>query len=205
MLTKYNNKINLATLYCGALTILFMIEYIGFTPAKGALLNRTNIVDTIFWKKNLKLNWMNFKATPVKRSSLAASSSLSIRIYFINNVDSLKVLTRAAFVPNSSWTKYKNDSILLSHEQGHFDIVEIYARILMSKLQEQHLDKIKLNAQTENNKQRIYTLKIKVSNDCVNNQIAYDKETNHGTSLTQQQKWNINIENRLKKLESFCK
>lgn len=84
----------------------------------------------------------------------------------------------------------KNDHknpYILKHEQGHFDITEVYARKLDAALKN-----YKVNFNTmKNDLQTIYS-RITDEKDAMNEQ--YDNETKHSVDTTMQRVWNQKIE-----------
>lgn len=102
--------------------------------------------DTIYWASNHRLTFADFKGNSFnKDSGLQDSNSVSTthRLGTISKSIDVKLNTKAGKTTfkiyagmkrNLSWIKFENDTITLKHEQGHFDICEIYARILRSKI-----------------------------------------------------------------------
>src|SRR5690242_9054287 len=91
---------------------------------------KTYSQDTIHWRPTYQLKWNDFKAAPDKSAPFAAQTdcSISYAYTFQNNVFSVSVISY--FNRNRSWAKNKttSDSSLLKHEQGHFNINELFAR-----------------------------------------------------------------------------
>jgi hypothetical protein len=94
--------------------------------------------DTIKWSPDNKLNVNDFKKltsgnTTLKYDSLnyklVAYSSVAIGYSFKVEKGKLLFDAFAVFVRSRSWMKEPNEAVL-KHEQGHFDITEIYARKL---------------------------------------------------------------------------
>src|SRR5262245_56433743 len=83
----------------------------------------------IEWSSIKRLTWDDYLARPSSSSDAAAitSTALGLEYHVRNNILTYKITCR--FSKTRSWGKYKSDYIL-QHEQGHFDITEIYARKL---------------------------------------------------------------------------
>src|SRR6185436_7177040 len=96
--------------------------------------------DYIKWQEDRKLSWDDFKAEPVKMGSTAAMTTTHLGFgYSISNgVITYKIDCR--FEKKKSWGLVKNDWIL-KHEQGHFDIAEIFARQLYRSVSEYQYNK----------------------------------------------------------------
>ena len=99
------------------------------------------------------------------------------------------------FDPSKSWGRVKNDYIL-SHEQAHFDIAEIHARLLNKALQN-----YKFIAKTAKND--IGEIYQQVMDEHHAMQEQYDEETNYSRNETQQKEWQRKITDQLNSLESF--
>ncbi len=83
--------------------------------------------ELIDWSVTNRLTWSDYKGRPDPNSDAAATTTsyLGIEYDFKNNAVTYKIVCR--FSRNKSWGMYKTDHIL-GHEQGHFDITEIFAR-----------------------------------------------------------------------------
>src|SRR5579885_2924178 len=91
--------------------------------------------ELINWQAGRKLTWNDYYGKPDPASDAAASTAtyLGIQYSFSNNTFQLKI--SCSFSKNKSWVRYKNDFVL-SHEQGHFDITELFARRLNKAMSE---------------------------------------------------------------------
>ncbi len=89
----------------------------------------------IDWSNEKRLEWDDFKAPPVKNTDAAAltATHLGFSYSFINGKVSYDIVCR--FDKTKSWGLVKNEWIL-KHEQGHFDIAEIFARKLNQDVSE---------------------------------------------------------------------
>ncbi|MEP3571107.1 MAG: DUF922 domain-containing protein, partial [Flavobacteriaceae bacterium] len=92
----------------------------------------------------------------------------------------------AYFYPNESWYKPKIcDDIILSHEQLHFDISELFARKMRAKLKRTSFsDNVKAEIR------KIYRETLKELKDF---QELYDWETNFSRNTEKQLEWNKKI------------
>ena len=149
----------------------------------------------IDWSADKKLSWNDFKAEPEKGYSAAALTSTNIKIDFGYYNESLQYHIRCRFDKNKSWGRVKNDYIL-SHEQVHFDIAEIYARKLNKVLKtykpnEDHISK-DVNKIYEN-----------IMHEYYNKQEEYDKETNFSINKIKQEEWLKKVSNELSELKNY--
>jgi len=83
------------------------------------------------------------------------------------------------------------------HEQGHFDIAELFARKLRKAFAE-----YKFNAQTVG--KDIDKLFILNKQERTERDVLYDKETNHSQNKQQQVLWNKKIKSELDNLKKFA-
>lgn len=149
------------------------------------------------WSASRKLTWDDFKSRPDANATNAALTSS--KITFKYSYDSDKGFTYnigCVFEKNSSWGKVKTDYIL-AHEQGHFDIAEIYARKL-NKL----IKSYRFNPSTA--QKDVPALYQKIMDDLAAMQNQYDNETNYSRDKDGQAEWNERINRELLKLGEFA-
>src|SRR5690242_11936695 len=87
------------------------------------------------WSDDRKLTWNDYKASPSSESDAAASTTTYLAISYNISRDGFSYTIQSKFSKSRSWGRHKNDYIL-SHEQAHFDIAEIFARKLHQKMSE---------------------------------------------------------------------
>jgi predicted secreted Zn-dependent protease len=150
----------------------------------------------IEWNAGRKLTWNDFKGEVPRNSTVAALTSTAINIDFGYYNESLRFHIRCRFDKEASWGRIKNDYIL-SHEQGHFDIAEIYARKLNAALKNYTTtpDRVKKDVN------EIYQDLMQQHND---RQDLYDQETNFSKDQKQQQLWLQEIAVELKALQDHA-
>lgn len=101
----------------------------------------------------------------------------------------------AYFLRDSSWAKVK-DAKILTHEQGHFNITELYARKIRRDLTMKKIRKEGFS----NKFDEIVEKYRRESNLC---QDLYDAETEHHLNEEAQIKWNYRIKKELLKLTKY--
>lgn len=95
------------------------------------------------------------------------------------------------FYPAISWYQPALcDSLILSHEQLHFDISELYARKLKKRL----LAQTYIYGNVKSNVKSIYQHNNKLLDDFQN---KYDEETNFSRNREKQEAWRLHIEKAL--------
>lgn len=150
----------------------------------------------ISWQAERKLTWADFQGRPDLRSDAAASTATMVGVeyeYYDNNF-SYKVSCN--FSKNKSWVRVKKD-IILSHEQGHFDIAEIFTRILHKEM-----SAYRFNRSTyRNDVDKIYDTILELKNKM---QDQYDEETDYSRNKEKQILWLKKIERKLEELKDFA-
>lgn len=149
----------------------------------------------ISWESSNQLKWSNFKGKPNKSSEFFAMTNSGIQYSWSSSSDGtntkLSFKVNSYFNPDDSWVKKgKQTDELLNHEQLHFNISELHARSLKSKL-----NKFEFTDDFKTEIDSIYTLVRKEENDA---QERYDNETNHSLNKEEQKRWNALINTELK-------
>ena len=155
---------------------------------------KDNLID---WNSSRKLSWADFKAQPDGSSVNAALTSTNINIDYSFNNKEFKYKIRCQFDPSKSWGRIKNDYIL-AHEQSHFDIAEIHARLLHKALKN-----YRFSAKTAN--KDIGEIYQKYMDEHRQMQEEYDDETNYSRNEEKQVNWQKKIATTLQELETFAK
>lgn len=151
--------------------------------------------DFIHWSASKKLNWDDFKGNPQTGSDAAAltATHLGFAFSFIKGQVTYNIECR--FDKNRSWVLIKNDWIL-GHEQGHFDIAEIFARKLKKEVSAYTFNKNTFQKDLD----VIYN-KIMKEKEALQNQ--YDDETDFSRNKPKQEEWLKKIEKMLEELKAF--
>jgi Bacterial protein of unknown function (DUF922) len=159
------------------------------------IINASQNEDLIEWSAGRKLKWQDYLATPDSRSDAAASTSTQIGFeYHIRDNNPTYSIT-CKFSKVKSWGRYKNDYIL-SHEQGHFDIAEIFTRKFVKLLREYSFDKNTYR----NDLRKIYADVIKEKERF---QQQYDSETDFSRINEKQAEWLKKIEKMLEEYKGY--
>lgn len=153
--------------------------------------------EVVHWNKRNKLTWNDYKGSIDEASDAAASTSTYLGIEYNFSRAGLTYKITCSFSKNRSWGRHKSDYIL-SHEQGHFDIAEIFARKLNSKM-----SSYKFNAHTyQTDLRKIYQ---DITEEKDKFQDMYDKETNHSINTAKQEEWLKKIKTMLEELKDYAK
>jgi hypothetical protein len=140
-----------------------------------------------------RLEWSDYKGKPDPNSDAAASTATYLGIEYNVKNENISYKVSCYFSKNKSWGLAKTEYIL-SHEQGHFDIAEVFARKLNKRMKE-----YKLRRNTyKDDLEKIYN---SILDEKERTQNLYDQETNYSRNKEQQAKWLKKIEKMLEELE----
>lgn len=155
-------------------------------------------VDTIkSFERKLKLS--DFKAKPDETSKFSAISNISRPFKYFTKNDTLFVKIECLFICQKSWfKKIMNQTRLLEHEQGHFDIAEIEVR----KTKKRFIDN-KDSFNKGNFKQLINKFIEDQTNNLLQRDILYDKETKLSQNEKKQQEWSKKLKGELSSLNMY--
>jgi predicted secreted Zn-dependent protease len=152
--------------------------------------------DSIKWQEDRKLTWNDFRAEPLKMGSTAAMTTTHLG--FSYNVSNGKVTYKidCRFEKNKSWVLVKNDWIL-KHEQGHFDIAEIFARKLNQLTAEYQFNRNSFQKDLD-------VIYKSVVDEKERFQQQYDDETDYSRNKNNQEEWFKKIESELKQSKTWA-
>ena len=145
------------------------------------------------WNDHNKLSWDDFRG-PVHTSDQesAAATHCGIGFKVVNNAASEpSIVVFNTFYPGKSWVRddARMPSILV-HEQGHFDLCEVYTRKLRERMN--GIDLHAANVRTV-----LMDIYAAVSREYEAAQQSYEQETIHGTNFAAQSKWCAYIVSKL--------
>lgn len=155
--------------------------------------------EMITWSAQKKLNWQDFKGAPDLNNGAAAITASGISYEFSASIEGNKVfvdyVVNCFFYPQQSWYKKElSGPSVLRHEQLHFDITELHARIMRAKL-------CKMNF-TENVRKQIKKVYKDVIDELQRMQKQYDEESDFSRNPEGQLKWEAKIASALKMYDS---
>jgi predicted secreted Zn-dependent protease len=152
--------------------------------------------DTIYWNANRKLKWEDFKGKPDNNTNLLAMTQAGIGYEVACNNGELKLKIYCYFNVHKSWTKETDSDELLRHEQVHFDITELYTRMLRKKVSE-------LSDPCGKDIKELDKSYSSIFKACADRQDDYDRESEHSLNDAQQKMWKEKVDLELKALEKF--
>lgn len=150
--------------------------------------------DYIPWNER-KLTWNDFLAEVPSNTSDAALTTTYVGFSFSKSRDVITYKIECKFQKSRSWGRVKTEYIL-KHEQGHFDIAEIFARKLNKE--------IKAYLAKTNNHEGLNPIYSKLMKEKREMQELYDKESNHSIYKVKQAEWDKKIEELLEDSNEFA-
>ena len=154
------------------------------------------IEEGIPWSTDRRLTWEDFKGKIPPAADPAATTASGISYKYsanlIHHEVHLDFEVGAFFYPNESWYKPSVcDDLVLSHEQLHFDITELFARKMR--------DKLNRTSFSDNVKAEIRKIYKDILVELKDYQELYDWETNFSRNKEKQLEWNKKIAAALEK------
>ena len=155
----------------------------------------TQDYETISWSASRPLSWNDFRGNVPTSPRAAAITASGITYSFATSgtKDAMEVDFKidTFFYPTKSWYQPAVcDAIILSHEQLHFDISELFARKMKKRLEAETFTSDTVKSKVKS----IYREILDELNDFQN---RYDTETNFSRNLAKQEEWKLQIENAL--------
>ncbi|WP_339699035.1 DUF922 domain-containing protein [uncultured Marixanthomonas sp.] len=156
--------------------------------------------EKILWTETRQLTWEDFRGTPKPGADFVASTNSGMSFSFSytekNGKRTMEHSISCNFYPELSWFKPgKVSEYILKHEQTHFDISELHARILRKRIAEAEFSK--------NVKEEIGALYHTTEQERQDLQNQYDLETDHSKNKEEEYRWREKITNQLKKYERW--
>lgn len=155
----------------------------------------------IAWSATRPLTVADFLGRPGPSDQLAALTTSDLKADATCRDFVFTGTVRATFNPNTSWVRNPAtvSAALLRHEQIHFDITEVYARLMRQKLLvfQAKADCAKLQPAFNNLTKGVYDQWDREQN-------RYDAETNHGLNAAKQAYWEKQTQVKLEQLKAFA-
>ena len=138
------------------------------------------------WAEHKKLSWEDFRGdvrAANEESAAATHCGIGFKTKSPKPGNKSEVVVYNTFYTDKSWVRpdAKIQSIL-THEQGHFDLCEIYTRKLKVRMEQ-------FDFNAPDVRKALMGIYTEISNEYETRQQAYERETTHGTNLGQQKRW----------------
>lgn len=162
-------------------------------------LMRNDLADdhAIVWIAGRRLTWNDFQGDPPTDGSEGAKTSYTLYSAWRCRGSGFEFRVIAGFRPRQSWVKavVLNDTTqrrtVLGHEQTHFDLAEVHARIIRQALRGLAQPCAMSDGELSGMVQRLSQAEKA-------EQRRYDAETNHGLRASQQGAWSAAVARRLR-------
>ncbi|QCX02272.1 DUF922 domain-containing protein [Aggregatimonas sangjinii] len=146
------------------------------------------------WSQEVRLTWADFKGKPTSDDAAATTASgISYRFStntWGNQVE-IEFVVTTHFYPEKSWYRPELcDAQILRHEQLHFDISEVFARKMRTRLAATKF--------TKDVKAEVAKIYDEINMALYAFQNRYDNETNFSRHREKQSEWNRKIADILK-------
>ncbi|WGF91406.1 DUF922 domain-containing protein [Aequorivita marisscotiae] len=156
--------------------------------------------EKIFWREHQKLTWEDFRGKPIASASFVASTNTGISFEYSytikNNAVNVTYTIASFFTPESSWfIPEKVNKYILQHEQAHFDISELHARMLRKNLEGKKFSK-KIKSEIESIYRQVEQKRRAM-------QTKFDAETDHSRNADKEAFWQKYIAQQLAAYESW--
>jgi len=163
------------------------------------------------WSSNRPIEWDDFQGrTPEYAETILQAAQIHITIWWrlemIMEYDCEHHIWKAAvrgdslvvtntMNPSLSWiAPGKQSNTILTHEQGHFDINEVYRRKLQVVLSNHVAEGDTAEGTKEALQAQINKTAEEILDQLAKTQERYDEETHHGTDLQGQEAWDQTID-----------
>ena len=165
-----------------------------------ALVAPVDTEEVIVWQADRKLTWDDFKGAPHGPEDFVASTNSGVAFSYSygerNGRARIEYEVTANFYPLRSWYRAEIvDSYILSHEQTHFDITELFARKLRQRLSEIPKDR--------NFKDAADAVYQQNEAERREMQEAYDRETDHSNIKAAEYQWQALVLLQLQEYEGW--
>lgn len=153
--------------------------------------------DEITYNRGKAVEWSDFRGKPDMKAWASAMTATQIKMKATPKQAGVSLKVECVFVPAKSWVKPNHkDHVLLLHERGHFELRELYARMLRKELKE-------LNVTQRNAGRKIKRLYKRYHRKARRINKKYDKETNFSRDKTGQARWYTYIDKELEKYKAY--
>lgn len=160
-----------------------------------------NTAGSFEWSESRKLNWDDFTGSHRPKDGDMAAAGTCCSIGFnahLTQQGYVEVDIFNTFNPSGSWVLHgQRNPALLAHEQGHFDICELYTRKLRERVSKLVVTAGNFSAIYK----KVYAELYEEYNAA---QQRYEEETMHGLIEDAQIAWQMNIANGLNKQQGYA-
>lgn len=181
----------------------FQLFWIGGTAKTYPAPRRVGIPeDTLYWSSSHKLTIEDFGILDDEYDKYNLNSATTMGCYPITEHDTCYALVRSFFIKSGSAVPKDASAAILLHEQGHFDLCEIYARLFRKFLRETKTNKFK---EVDFDRYWEYIGKAfkRYAKYLDKMDKFYEEETDYGENTLMQEVWSRRIERDLQSLDAY--
>jgi hypothetical protein len=141
------------------------------------------------WNPARRLTWEDFRGGIRRgvsdRIAAETSCGIAIETNLVTTANTARIYVFNTFDKRKSWVRPGHDNAeVLEHEQGHWDICELYTRKMQARFDAAHITGANLKREVS----RIYDA---TTAEYVARQEQYEQETSHGTIPAEQRRWTM--------------
>jgi hypothetical protein len=173
---------------------------------KGIDVNETSSrnahADAFEWNESRRLTWDDFRgnldANEPDNTAAATYCGIGFEAKPAGKGNRLSIKVFNTFFPYQSWVREGEEKeSILAHEQGHFDLCELYTRILKARLDE-------ANDRGQNSEASLERIYHQLQAEYNQRQERYEMETEHGLITGAQQYWQKMIGQELSQTKMYA-
>lgn len=178
---------NCARMNCAMALVSFFVCLTGLT-ATGKDDTNLNVAawGRFQWQEHTRLSWDDFKGevnTTHDESAAATCCSIGFKTDIPASGGKPEIIVYNTFYADRSWVRPDaRIQSILDHEQGHFDLCEVYTRKLKGRMKN-------FDIGMPGVKQELMNIYAQVSKEYEARQQCYEEETVHGTNIAAQRRW----------------
>ncbi|MAP54914.1 DUF922 domain-containing protein [Altibacter sp.] len=159
-----------------------------------------NYSEKIPWRAPDQLTWADFQGVPEGNSSYVASTNSGLSFSYSyserNGERIFEYTIQSNFYPKLSWYRPEAASeYILKHEQTHFDISELHARIFRKRMEEFNF--------SDNRKEEIRRIYETIETERKIMQDRYDAESDHSKNEVGEHVWRNFVAAQLKAYDAW--
>ncbi len=167
----------------------------GVSAQSGKYLN----VDTtkyVVWSQERPISWSDYTQLDTEYANATALTAVTHSVRGGMSKGKPRFEVYVLFKKEDSWVTDTSDTALFAHEKLHFDIAEMYGRMLRKQIAA--MGKRGVDDLSEYRKAIKYLLaKFKEKS------FEYDEETKHGTLASEQRRWQTFVSSELQRLHEY--
>jgi len=153
--------------------------------------------DAITYNRGKAVEWSDFRGKPDMKAWASAMTATQIKMKATPKQSGVSLKVECVFIPSKSWVKPNHkDYVLLLHERGHFELRELYTRMLRKELKELKVTQRNAGRKIKRTYKKYHRKARRINK-------KYDKETDFSRNKTGQARWYTYIDEELQKYKAY--